>query len=81
LTNIHGTQIHTDNLSVFHECSMSVPYEKPLLGTSTIWKKYDILYWRDRATHVSPSLLDLIDWLMARDVAQRPANTKEILQR
>ncbi|WP_315791798.1 serine/threonine-protein kinase [Fischerella sp. JS2] len=42
---------------------------------------HNVLYWRDRATHVSPLLLDLIDWLMARDVAQRPTNAQEILQR
>jgi serine/threonine protein kinase len=42
---------------------------------------HNVLYWRDRATHVSPLLLNLIDWLMARDVGQRPANAQEILQR
>ncbi|MBD2776228.1 serine/threonine protein kinase [Iningainema tapete] len=38
------------------------------------------LRWRDRTTH-SPLLLNFIDWLMARELSKRPANTQEILQR
>ncbi|PLZ96733.1 hypothetical protein CEN50_17615 [Fischerella thermalis CCMEE 5268] len=61
---------------MFHERTL----RKATFGDVYNFKKYDILYWHDCATHVSPSLLDLIDWLMARDVTQRPANTQEILQ-
>ena len=42
---------------------------------------HNVLHWRNHATHISPLLLNLIDWLMARDVNQRPANAQEILQR
>lgn len=41
----------------------------------------NLLHWRSFATHIAPSLLDLIDWLMARNVEQRPNNAQEILQR
>ncbi|MBD2438414.1 serine/threonine-protein kinase [Nostoc sp. FACHB-110] len=41
----------------------------------------NLLYWRNFATHVSPSLLDLIDWLMATEIDKRPNNAQEILQR
>ncbi len=41
----------------------------------------DILQWRDHATHVSPLLLDFIDWLMSTEVSNRPSNTEEILER
>jgi eukaryotic-like serine/threonine-protein kinase len=39
-----------------------------------------LLNWRDFANHVSPSLLNLIDWLMVMDVEKRPINAQEILQ-
>jgi serine/threonine protein kinase len=41
----------------------------------------DILQWRHHASHVSPALLNFIDWLMSPEVNQRPANTQEFLQR
>ncbi|MFH7024977.1 MAG: serine/threonine protein kinase [Heteroscytonema crispum UTEX LB 1556] len=41
----------------------------------------NVLQWRNYATHVSPLLLNLIDWLMAREVEKRPAYAQEILQR
>ncbi|WP_460204981.1 serine/threonine protein kinase [Scytonema sp. NUACC21] len=39
------------------------------------------LHWRDRTVGISPLLLNVIDWLMAREVGQRPANAREILKR
>ena len=42
---------------------------------------HNALHWRNHATHVSPLLLNFIDWLMAREVSQRPANAQEILRR
>lgn len=41
----------------------------------------DILKWRHLANHVSPSLLDFIDWLMANEINQRPENAREILDK
>jgi len=41
----------------------------------------DILQWRDHANHVSPLLLDFIDWLMSAEVNQRPSNAEEISRR
>ncbi|MTJ15289.1 serine/threonine protein kinase [Anabaena sp. UHCC 0187] len=41
----------------------------------------DILQWRHHANHVSPLLLDFIDWLMSTEVNQRPSNAEEISQR
>lgn len=43
--------------------------------------QFDVLNWRSHASHISPSLLDFIDELMARFPGDRPANTQEILQR
>ncbi|AFY36119.1 serine/threonine-protein kinase [Calothrix sp. PCC 7507] len=40
----------------------------------------NVLHWRNHATHISPLLLDLIDWLMASEIDNRPANAQEILQ-
>ncbi|GAB4366680.1 MAG: hypothetical protein Kow00121_04300 [Elainellaceae cyanobacterium] len=40
----------------------------------------DTLHWHDRATHVSPLLLNLIDRLMSRLPGDRPANTEAISQ-
>lgn len=49
------------------------------------WDMYDIqqnvLHWRSRATHISPLLLNLIDWLIAPEIDKRPSNAQEILQR
>ncbi len=46
---------------------------------------YDIqqntLHWQNLATHISPALLNLIDWLMAPEIDKRPTSAKEILQR
>jgi eukaryotic-like serine/threonine-protein kinase len=39
------------------------------------------LRWRNHASHVSPLLLNFLDWLMTREVNQRPQNAQEILQR
>jgi serine/threonine protein kinase len=41
----------------------------------------DALNWRGCAPEVSPLLLDFIDWLMAREVRERPADVQVILQR
>ncbi len=41
----------------------------------------DTLNWRNHATGISPGLLNLIDWLMARASNQRPANAQAILDR
>jgi len=41
----------------------------------------NLLYWRSFVTHISPSLLNLIDWLMMPDVEKRPTHATEILQR
>ncbi|WP_017718778.1 serine/threonine protein kinase [Kamptonema formosum] len=41
----------------------------------------DALNWQRFAAEVSPLLLNVIDWLMARDVRERPASAREILQR
>jgi serine/threonine protein kinase len=43
--------------------------------------RQNLLHWRSFATHVSGSLLDLIDWLMATDVEKSPQNAQEILLR
>jgi eukaryotic-like serine/threonine-protein kinase len=41
----------------------------------------NVLTWRSHASHISPLLLDLIDWLMAAEISNRPSNAQEILQR
>ncbi|MTJ06915.1 serine/threonine-protein kinase [Anabaena sp. UHCC 0204] len=41
----------------------------------------DILQWRNHANHVSPILLDFVDWLMSMEVNKRPHNVEEILSR
>jgi serine/threonine protein kinase len=41
----------------------------------------DVLDWHKHTSGISPGLLNLIDWLMARNLNQRPANAQEILQR
>ncbi|MTJ54847.1 serine/threonine protein kinase [Anabaena sp. UHCC 0253] len=41
----------------------------------------DILQWRHHTNHVSPLLLDFIDWLMSMEVNKRPHNVEEILSR
>ncbi|MCU0515484.1 MAG: serine/threonine protein kinase [Oscillatoria sp. Prado101] len=41
----------------------------------------DALNWRGCVAEVSPLLLDVIDWLMVREVRQRPVSAREILQR
>jgi serine/threonine protein kinase len=40
----------------------------------------NLLHWRNFASHISPSFLNLIDCLMATDVEKRPNNAQEILQ-
>ncbi|MFM6010696.1 MAG: protein kinase domain-containing protein [Dolichospermum sp.] len=41
----------------------------------------NILKWQHHANHISPLLLDLIDWLMSTQVNQRPSNTQEIYKK
>jgi eukaryotic-like serine/threonine-protein kinase len=41
----------------------------------------DILQWRHHANHVSPLLLDFIDWLISTEVSKRPSNAEEISRR
>ncbi|MEH2267048.1 MAG: serine/threonine-protein kinase [Nostoc sp.] len=41
--------------------------------------QHNLLYWQNHAIHISPLLLNLIDWLTALDIEKRPANTQEIL--
>jgi eukaryotic-like serine/threonine-protein kinase len=41
---------------------------------------HNLLHWRNYAIHVSPLLLDLIDWLIAPELEKRPANTQETLR-
>ncbi len=40
----------------------------------------NLLHWRNHAIHISPLLLNLIDWLMTPEIINRPANAQEILQ-
>ncbi|MFM6023963.1 MAG: protein kinase domain-containing protein [Dolichospermum sp.] len=41
----------------------------------------DILNWRHLANHVSPYLLNFIDWLMANELNKRPENARKILDK
>ncbi len=41
----------------------------------------DVLKWRSYTSGISPSLLNLVDQLMARNPRDRPASAQEILQR
>ncbi|MFN6465573.1 MAG: protein kinase domain-containing protein [Nostoc sp. DedVER02] len=41
----------------------------------------NVLHWQNHAINISPLLLNLIDWLTAPDIKNRPANAQEILQR
>ncbi|MFW9257309.1 protein kinase domain-containing protein [Nostoc sp. CALU 546] len=41
--------------------------------------QHNLLHWQNHAIHISPLLLNLIDWLTALDIEKRPANTQEIL--
>ncbi|MBH8563560.1 serine/threonine protein kinase [Nostoc sp. CENA67] len=41
----------------------------------------NVWQWQGHATHISPLLLNLIDWLMMPEVENRPTNAQEILQR
>ena len=41
----------------------------------------NILQWRHHANHVSPLLLDFIDWLISIEVSKRPSNAEEISRR
>ncbi|MCW5317960.1 protein kinase [Nostoc sp. KVJ3] len=40
----------------------------------------NVWHWQNHAIHISPLLLNLIDWLTAPDIKNRPANVQEILQ-
>ena len=41
--------------------------------------QHNLLHWQNHAIHISPLLLNLIDWLTALDIEKRPTNTQEIL--
>ncbi len=41
----------------------------------------NILQWRHHANHVSPLLLDFIDWLISTEVSKRPSNAEDISRR
>ncbi|MBD2667461.1 serine/threonine protein kinase [Richelia sinica FACHB-800] len=43
--------------------------------------RLNTLQWRHHATHVSPILLNFIDWLMSPFPEKRPLNARDILQR
>ena len=43
--------------------------------------QHNLLHWQNHAIHISPLLLNLIDWLTAPDIKKRPANTQQIFQR
>ena len=42
--------------------------------------QHNVLHWRNRANHFYTLLLNLIDWLMAPEIQNRPANAQEILK-
>ncbi|MEH1925034.1 serine/threonine-protein kinase [Nostoc sp.] len=41
--------------------------------------QHNLLHWQNHAIHISPLLLNLIDWLTANDIEKRPVNAQEIL--
>ncbi|MCC5619183.1 serine/threonine protein kinase [Nostoc sp. CHAB 5836] len=41
--------------------------------------QHNLLHWQNHAIHISPLLLNLIDWLTASDIEKRPVNAHEIL--
>ncbi|MBN3959347.1 serine/threonine-protein kinase [Nostoc sp. NMS8] len=41
--------------------------------------QHNLLHWQNHAIHISPLLLNLIDWLTATDIEKRPVNAQEIL--
>lgn len=41
----------------------------------------NVLNWHSYTSGVAPLLLNLVDWLMARELGKRPLNTQDILQR
>ncbi len=41
--------------------------------------QHNLLHWQNHAIHISPLLLNLIDWLIATDIEKRPVNAHEIL--
>jgi serine/threonine protein kinase len=41
--------------------------------------QHNLLHWQNHAIHISPLLLNLIDWLIATDIEKRPVNTQQIL--
>ncbi|QSJ20960.1 serine/threonine protein kinase [Nostoc sp. UHCC 0702] len=43
--------------------------------------QHNLLQWQSHASHLSPLLLNLIDWLMMPEVENRPNNAQSILQR
>lgn len=43
--------------------------------------QHNLLHWQNHAIHISPLLLNLIDWLTAPDIKKRPATTQQIFQR
>ncbi|MHC5615801.1 MAG: protein kinase domain-containing protein [Nostoc sp.] len=42
--------------------------------------QHNLLHWQNHAIHISPLLLNLVDWLTLPDIEKRPANAQEILQ-
>ncbi|MBD2202346.1 serine/threonine protein kinase [Calothrix sp. FACHB-1219] len=43
--------------------------------------QHNVLHWRNRTNNISSLLLNLIDWLMAPEIENRPANVQEILDK
>ncbi|MHC5595856.1 MAG: protein kinase domain-containing protein [Nostoc sp.] len=41
--------------------------------------QHNLLHWQNHAIHISPLLLNLIDWLIATDIEKRPVNNQQIL--
>ncbi|MEH1777954.1 MAG: serine/threonine-protein kinase [Nostoc sp.] len=41
--------------------------------------QHNLLHWQNHAIHISPLLLNLIDWLTATNIEKRPVNAQEIL--
>ncbi|MEH2052820.1 serine/threonine-protein kinase [Nostoc sp.] len=41
--------------------------------------QHNLLHWQNHAIHISPLLLNLIDWITATNIEKRPVNAQEIL--
>ncbi|MBW4685003.1 MAG: serine/threonine protein kinase [Komarekiella atlantica HA4396-MV6] len=42
--------------------------------------QHNLLHWQNHTINISPLLLNLIDWLIKPEIANRPANAQKILQ-